>query len=171
MRSHLVLILHSITRIRTLVLVMALVLAIFQVFLIVIGRSIEQSNTFEQMGALIPPFVRQLLGPSFSSFMSFRGMVSLGYFHLAIIGSLVGLAISLATMPTSEVEMGFMDLILSRPVARRWIITRTIILLALGLVLVLAMMMLGTWAGLNFLVPNRGTWPSAALIGSVDLNV
>ena len=79
MRRPLTLLLHSLKRVRILVLAMGLVLAIFQVFLIVIARSVQRSNAFEQIGALIPPFVRELLGPSLAGFMSFGGIVCLGY--------------------------------------------------------------------------------------------
>jgi hypothetical protein len=96
MKDFRVLIAHSFKRVRVMVIVMSLVLAVFQVFLIVIAKSIEESNTFDQISALIPPFIRQMLGPSFSSFMTFRGMVSLGYFHLAIMSSLIGLAVAIA---------------------------------------------------------------------------
>jgi len=58
-----------------------------------------------------------------------------------------------------EIESGFMDLILSRPLARHWIITRSIIL------------MIsspgwcwddddGHWLGLNTLAPKDSVWPS-----------
>jgi ABC-2 type transport system permease protein len=171
MKAILILIAHSFKRVRIMVAVMGLVLALFQVFLIIIARSIQESNAFDQISALIPPFVRQMMGPAFQGFMSFRGMVSLGYFHLAIIGSLTGLAISVATMQASEIETGFMDLILSRPVARRWVITRSIILLVVCLILVLAMMLLGTFVGLAALAPKEVPLPQQELVLSLAGNV
>jgi ABC-2 type transport system permease protein len=171
MKDFRVLIAHSLKRVRTLVLVMSFVLAVFQVFIIVIARTIEESNIFEQMLAIIPPFIRQMMGPSFSSVMTFRGMVSLGYFHLAIMSSLIGLAIAIATMPTSEVEIGFMDLILARPVTRHRIITRTIVILIACEGFVLAMMMAGTWIGLSALAPKRASLPGADLIFSLAANL
>ena len=124
MKGPFILLAHSLRRVRTLVAAMAVLLAVFQVFLIVVAGSFERSGSFEQMGELMPPFVREMLGPAFTSLMSFRGTVCIGYFHLVVMGSLVGLSIALGTMPTSEVETGFMDLILSRPLARHWVITR-----------------------------------------------
>ena len=47
--------------------------------------------------------------------MSFSGIVCLGYFQLAVMGALIAIAVTLATTPASEVETGFMDLILARP--------------------------------------------------------
>jgi ABC-2 type transport system permease protein len=162
---------YSLKRVRALVAAMTVLLAAFQVLLIVVAGSIQNSNSFEQLSELMPPFVRQLLGPSFLSLMSFRGIVCVGYFHLAVMGSLVGLAIALGTMPTSEIEIGFMDLILSRPVARHWIITRSIALMMICTLAVLAMMMLGTWAGLNWLAPQAVECPGPRLILSLALNL
>jgi beta-exotoxin I transport system permease protein len=171
MKGPLVLLAHSFKRVRTIVIAMGVLLVIFQVFLIIVAGSIQRSNTFEQMGALMPPFVRELLGPSFASLMSFGGIVCLGYFHLAVMGSLVALSIAMGTMPTSEIETGFMDLILSRPLARHWIITRSIIVVTVCTISLLAMMIAATWAGLNGLAPKGAAWPSLDLIISLAINL
>jgi ABC-2 type transport system permease protein len=171
MTAPLVLLVYSLRRVRTLVIAMAVVLGMFQVFLIVVAGSIQNAGSFEQMGELMPPFVRELLGPSFPSFMSFAGIVSLGYFHLAVMGSLVGMSIALGTMATSEIETGLMDLILSRPLARHWIVTRSIVLTMICTVALLGMMMTGTWSGLHFLAPADVAWPSGDLIMSLVINL
>jgi ABC-2 type transport system permease protein len=171
MRASVILLAHSLKRVRILVASMGLILVLFQVFVVLIAKSIQGSNAFEQMGALIPPFARDLLGPAMTSFMSFRGIVCMGYFHLAVMSALIALSITLATMPTSEIETGFIDLILARPLARHWIITRTIAVTALSTVAILIMMMLGTWLGLHALVPNNVGWPSRSLIFSMVLNL
>jgi ABC-2 type transport system permease protein len=165
------LLIHSLKRVRTLVLSMGLVLAGFQLILIVVARSIQRGGGFEELSTLLPPWVREMLGPSLASFMSFAGIVSLGYFHLAVIGSLVALSITVSTMPASEIETGFMDLILSRPLARHWIVTRTIIVVVLSILFVLALMMTGTWAGLETLAPKITGRPSAKLILSLATNL
>jgi ABC-2 type transport system permease protein len=162
---------HSLKRVRTLVLVMGVILAAFQFLLILVAGSIQRSNSFDQMSSLIPDFMRNLLGPSFVGLLSFGGIVCAGYFHIAVMGSLVGLIIALATEPASEIETQFMDLILSRPLARHWVITRSIILMMICTAFVLAMMMLGTWSGLYFLAPGEATWPTAKLIRSLALNL
>ncbi|MFY9554989.1 MAG: hypothetical protein WAV47_09790, partial [Blastocatellia bacterium] len=129
MNRPLILLTYSLKRVRTLVAAMALLLAAFQVLLIVVAGSIHRSNSFGQLGDLMPPFFRQMLGPSMIGLMSFSGIVCVGYFHLAVMGSLVGLSIALGTMATSEIEIGFMDLVLARPLARHWIVTRGITLM------------------------------------------
>lgn len=171
MKATLTLLVYSLKRVRTLVIAMAALLAIFQVFLIVVARSIQSSGSFEQLAELMPPFVRQMLGSSFVSLMSFSGIVCAGYFHLAVMGSLIGLAIALGTMPTSDIEIGFMDLILSRPLARHWIITRSIIVMLICTVAVLGMMLIGTWLGLNLLVAPGADRPSSKLILSLAINL
>ncbi len=171
MRSAALLLAYSLKRVRTLVIITGLLLAALQVVLIFVAGSIQSAGGFEQLGALLPPFARELLGPSVASFMSFSGIVCLGYFQLAVMGALIGLAITLATTPASEVESGFMDLILARPLARRWIISRTIVLTTLVLAFLLAVMVGGTWAGLRMFAPRGVQWPSAKLITSLAVNL
>lgn len=171
MRGPLLLVLHSLKRVRMLVVTMGLLLAGFQIVLIIAARSIQSSGGFEQLSAMLPSFARELLGPALASFMSFAGIVCLGYFHLAVMGSLVAISIALATIPAGEVESGFIDLVLSRPLARHWIITRTIIVSMLSLALLLGLMVLGTWIGLKTLAPKSAVWPAAKLIHSLAVNL
>jgi ABC-2 type transport system permease protein len=171
MRSGLILLLHSLKRARALVLVMGLLLAAFQVLLTLVARSLQSSNAFDQLSSLIPDFMRQLMGPTVVGLMSFSGIITVGYFHIAVMGSLVGLSVALATQPTSEVETRFMDLILARPMARHWVITRTIALLIICISFVLMMLMAGTWAGLHFLAPEGVSLPSQKLILSLAINL
>lgn len=165
------LLLHTLKRNRVLVLTTGLLLAAFQVVLIVVARSLHRSGAFAQLGALLPPFVRALFGPSLLSFMSFSGIVCVAYIEVAVIGAVVGISITLATTPVSEIETGFIDLILSRPLARHWIVTRTIAGLTLSVAALILMMMAGAWIGLEALAPRDVTWPSAKLIGSLGLNL
>jgi len=162
---------HSLKRMRTLVLSMGALLGAFQVVLVLVAGSIQRSGGFEQLSALLPPFAREMMGPSMTSFMSFGGIVCLGYFHLVVIAALVGLSIAVATVPASEVETGFIDLVLSRPLARHWIITRSMAAVILSIATVIGLMMLGTWVGLSMLAPPGAEWPSAKLVGSLALNL
>src|SRR6266576_1520480 len=160
----------SLKRARTLLVATGLLLAAFQVLLVLIAGSIHPSK-FEDLAALLPPFVRALLGPAVASVMSFGGIVCLGYFDLAIVAALLALIIALATLPASEVETGFADLILARPLRRHWIITRTIALVLLSILMMLTLMMAGTWAGLATLAPENAQWPSPLMIASLTLNL
>ena|SRR5438552_11164091 len=129
MRGPLVLLALSLKRARTLLMATGILLAAFQVLLVLIASSIAHAGESEQLASLLPPFVRALLGPSVASVMSFSGIVCLGYFDLGIVIALLALTIALATVPASEVETGFAELILARPLRRHWLITRTIALL------------------------------------------
>jgi ABC-2 type transport system permease protein len=161
----------SLKRARALLLAMGLLLAAFQVLLVLIAASVERAGEFEQLARLLPPFARALLGPSLASVMSFSGVVCLGYFDLAIVIALLSLTIALATVPASEIESGFADLMLARALPRHWLITRTIVLLLLAIFMMLALMMAGTWTGLAGFAPPGAQRPSLRMLGSLALNL
>ena len=171
MKAPFLLLVYSMKRMRALVLATGFLLAAFQVLLVFVARSIQDSAGFEQLAALLPPFARELLGPSLTSVLSFGGIVCVGYFHVAVMGSLVAVSLGLAATPASEIETGFIDLVLSRPLRRHWIVSRSILLLLLSIALLLGLMMAGTWAGLEAFAPASAPWPSARLISSLALNL
>jgi ABC-2 type transport system permease protein len=111
------------------------------------------------------------MGPSFVAFLTFKGIVCLGYFHPVVMGALVGISLTLATMPVMEIETGFIDLVLARPVARHWIVTRSILVSLISTVYLLGMMAAGTWIGLADFSAKNDPWPSAGLIGSLAMNL
>jgi ABC-2 type transport system permease protein len=170
MTGALLLLLLSLKRARTLLIATGLLLAAFQVLLVLIASSIHPTK-FDDLAALLPPFVRAILGPAVASVMSFSGIVCLGYFDLAIVVALLALVIALATVPASEVETGFADLILARPLRRHWIITRTIVLVLLSTLMMLALMLAGTWIGLATIAPANAEWPPPRMLGSLALNL
>jgi ABC-2 type transport system permease protein len=171
MKGPLLLIGYSLRRIRALAIAMAVLLGGFQVLLVALANSVHQSKAFAGIGDLLPPFVREFLGPSVTAFLTFGGMVCQGYFHPIVITTVIALTIVISTMPTSEIESGFMDFILSRPIARHWMITRTIVVTAICTAGVVAMMTAGTWAALHAFGPEPGVWPPAALIWSLAINL
>jgi ABC-2 type transport system permease protein len=171
MRVFLILLGHSLKRVRVIVIATGALLTIFQMFIILIANSIQSSNTFQEMGAMMPGFARDLLGPAMAGFLSFKGFVCLDYFHLVVLSALIALAIAVATMPTSEIETGFIDLILSRAVARHLVITRSIVVCVLTISAILGLMMVGTWGGLETLAARDAEWPSRTLIFSLAGNL
>jgi ABC-type transport system involved in multi-copper enzyme maturation permease subunit len=86
-------------------------------------------------------------------------------------GALVSVSVTLATIPVMEIETGFIDLLLAQPVARHWIVTRSILVALISTVYLLAMMAIGTWIGLNDFAAKDAGWPSAGLIGSLAINL
>jgi hypothetical protein len=167
----LALISHSYRRVRFLVLGAATLLAGFQILLCLAAKAAQELNVFGQLSALIPEFLRQLMGPALISLMSFSGIVCLGYFHFAVIGTVIGLGITITTEISAEIETRFVDLILSRPVARHWLVTRSLTLLIAASILLLLAMMLGTSAGLYLLAPAGAFRPTLRLIRSLALNL
>ena len=161
----------SLKRVWMLLCATGLLLAAFQVLRVLIAASVHNAGEFEQIAALLPPFVRAILGPSLTSVMSFNGIVCGGYFDLGIVIALLALTIALATLPASEIETGFADLILARPMPRHWLITRTIALVLFSILLMLLMIMAGTWAGLALFAPPDVPWPPARQTGSLALNL
>src|SRR5262245_31703174 len=128
-RGAMVLVAHSLKRFRGLLLGLGLILAAFQFLLTEVGAYLVRQGAFNQLAALIPDFVRAAAGPSALAFMSFSGIVGLGYFDPVILAALVGLAITIATEPLAEIETRFIDLTLARPLVRADLVTRTLIVL------------------------------------------
>src|SRR5215831_12044826 len=117
------LVLQALRRTRRLLIVACILLAGFQVVLILQANSVQANESFAQMGNLVPDFVREVMG------------------------ALIAVSIALATVPVMEIENGFIDLVLARPLARPWIITRSIIVAFVSTLLLLAAMCAGTEFG------------------------
>ena len=171
MSRFLLLMAHSVRRARTMVLLTGLLLAAFQVMLVFVARFIANSGGFEQLTALLPPFARELMGPYLTSFMSFAGIISAGYIDLGVLGALIAVTVAIGTVPAAEVESGFVDLLLARPLPRHWLITRSILVMLLATLTMLIMMVLGTWLGLEWLAPRTAKWPTPKLILSLAANL
>lgn len=151
----------SLRRTRLLLVATGFLLAGLQAFRVLIAASVHNAGQFEEIGALLPPFVRAIFGPSLASIMTFTGLVSGVYLDTGFIIALLAVAIAVATMPASEIETGFADLILARPMPRHWLITRTIALVLFSTLLLLLMIVAGTWAGLVAFAPPDVPWPTA----------
>lgn len=171
MHGTLTLLRHSLGRLRGLVAAMAVVVALFQVLLVRVAGTLQESAGFGGLATFVPPFVRQMAGEALFTFMSFPGIVCLGYFHPMIIAALCGMAIAAATEPAAEIETRFLDAILVRPVLRRAIITRSVVLLTLLPGLILIAMIAGTAAGLQWLAPPGAQLPDTRLIIALAVNL
>jgi ABC-2 type transport system permease protein len=165
------LVVQLLRRVRRFLLAAGGLLAGFQIVLILQANSIQASNSFAKMGDLVPAFARDILGPSFVAFLTFKGIVCLGYFHPVVMGALVSVSVTIATIPIMEIESGFIDLVLARPVARHWVLTRSILAAMIAILYLLVMMALGTWIGLSSFAAKDAAWPSAALVGLLAINL
>jgi ABC-2 type transport system permease protein len=159
-----VLVRHSLGRLKTVLLVMGAALALFQVLLAMAAAELQRQGTFEQLAALVPPFVRELFGPALVPMMSFSGIMALGYYHVAIVAVLVGLVVAIATEPAADVEAGFADLVLAQAVSRGALMTRSLVLLVICPAIVIAAMTAGTFAGLWWAEPAAASRPPARLV-------
>lgn len=162
---------HSLRRSRALLAVTSVVLVGFQWLLTLAARGLESMNAFRQILAFLPPAVRAMAGSALAPLMSFAGMVTVGYFHVIVIAALIALAIGIGTETAGEIELRFVDLVMSRPLSRAWLPIRTLVVLALAIAVVLAAMAGGTWSGLVLFAPPEARWPSARLIGALAANL
>jgi ABC-2 type transport system permease protein len=160
----------ALKRARALLAATGLLLGAFQVLMVFIASSIKP-EAMDQIADLLPPFVRNFLGPAVASVMSFSGITCIGYFDLVIVIALLALVTALATLPASEIETGVADLILARPLPRHWIITRTLALVVFAITLMLTLMVAGTWIGLVTFASDIDTWPSVTTVASLALNL
>ena len=160
----LVLIRHSLRRVRAALMVLAILLASFQFLLTQVAAYLMRRNGFSQLSDFIPDFIRTAVGPEALAFMSFSGVVSLGYFHPIVMTALVGLTIAIATETTGEIEMRFVDLALARPLGRQALVIRTVVVFAVAAALMLLAMVAGTWTGLSCCVPADADPPSLGVI-------
>jgi ABC-type transport system involved in multi-copper enzyme maturation permease subunit len=167
MRGALTLAAHSLRRTRALILGMGLLFGAFQALAALVAGTFEESQLFTRITALVPPYVRQAMGSSLFTMMSFSGLTALGYVHFAVIGTLVGLAIAVGTEPASEVERGFSDLLMARPVPRSSAITRSVLVLVAAATITNLLMLGGTWAGLALFARNKPEWPHPAMFLSL----
>jgi ABC-type transport system involved in multi-copper enzyme maturation permease subunit len=171
MRRQFLLFRLSFKRVWKLLFVTGCLLAGFQTLRVHIAASVHEAGEFEEIAALLPPAIRAILGPSMTSVMSFNGIVCGGYFDLGNVLALVGLTIALATLPASEIETGFADLMLSRPVPRHWLITRTIALVLVAILLMLFAILAGTWTGLALFAPCDNPGPPARQVAALASNL
>jgi hypothetical protein len=171
MRATWTLAMHSLRRMRVVVLAMGAVLVGFQFVLTQVGVVLDRNQAFGTLASLVPDFLRQVAGPSMLSFMSFSGIVALGFFHPIVMSSLLGLSIAIGTEPAAEIETRFDDLTLTRPVPRAAVIARSVLLLTIVDGTILMAMTLGSWTGLACCTPSTVQRPSIALLRSLAISL
>lgn len=159
---------HSARRWRGFLAAMSSVLVVFQLFMIVAARGIEQSGQFSQLGALMPAFMREWTNMMAASF---QGFVLFGYSHPLVQLFLVATAIAIGTEPAGEIESRFIDLLLSRPLPRSAAVNRTVLMLLLAILGALLSMVAATSLGLRMLAPPTATPPAPRVIVSLAVNL
>jgi ABC-2 type transport system permease protein len=153
------LVVRSLARGRLVFLAVAAILTGFQVMLVVIASALQTARSFTLLSAMMPMGVQQAFGPSVFMLASFAGITTFGYFHPVVVVAVTFLGAYAATEPAGEVEWGLFDLELARPVKRRDVITRSL-LVSLGVTAVIGCVMVaGTFTGLAILAPAGSAWP------------
>jgi len=154
---------RSVARIRGTLLGVTGLVSAFQVALVLQAASYDQ-QMFETLGRMTPAFIQRWLGENIAAFASFGGIIGFGYFHPVVILLTSLVAAFVASDPAADVEAGHVDLLLSRPIARHWLVTRSA-LLSLGCPLILAAaMLISTWTAVALAAPPDVRPPSAVTL-------
>lgn len=161
---------HSLRRSRALVVVLVVILAAFEVLLVIAANTLQESGTFTSFVSAMPPFFRQIFGDSLLVFMSFAGIVCFGYFHPMLVAALVAFVIATATEPVAEIENRFVDVVLARPVPRAAVIARSVLLIVGLPAIAIGTMLVATLLSLRWLAPPD-VGVSAVLIASLAVNL
>jgi ABC-2 type transport system permease protein len=138
-----------------------------QVLVVLVAASQERAQSFDLIAQLAPSFVQRQFGSMFPALLSFGGLVTFGYFHPVVLLTVALFAAFIGTELAADVEGGHVDLLLSRPLARHWLVTRsTLLVLAVPVVLVV-LMMASTRLALGAFAPEAARWPSFRAIGAM----
>ncbi len=132
-----------------------------QISLIAIAGPTAAEGNLERLAQAMPAFVREVLGPAFTSF---AGVATIGYWDPVLVLVIVVFATFVATEPAGDVEAGLVDLMLARPLPRHWLVTRSAVAMAGGTAIVITLMGLATLAGLELFAPPGAAWPTGSLL-------
>ena len=135
----------------------AVILIGFQAALIGSAASVASEGGFRQLANAVPTWIHEGLGPALTSF---GGMTLLGYFDPAIVLLLVQFAIYVGSEPAGDIESGLVDLVLARPLPRFVIVGRSLVLVTVVLVALLACTVSATYVSLWWFAPADAEWPS-----------
>ncbi len=135
------------------------ILAGFQVLLVLVATTFQETRSFELLTGLMPMSVQQSFGPGALMLASFAGMVTFGYFHPIVVLAVIQVGVYAATEPAGEVEWGLFDLELARPVRRSAIVARSLVVALGATTATVVAMAAGTWGGLWVFAPAGAAWP------------
>jgi ABC-2 type transport system permease protein len=160
---------RSFARHRSLIVALAVLLAVFQVVLVVIARNLQREGLYSQLSALMPPFVQEALGGALVA--SFKGTIALGFFHPIVMLSLSCAAIYLASEPAGEVEDGLVDLVMARPVPRFLIVVRSAVVFVAATGSIVAVMFLANRGASRWITPETDAALPSARVAMVAANL
>jgi ABC-2 type transport system permease protein len=149
-------------------LAIALVLCGFQLAIVATASSIASDGNVGGLARLVPGFLQPSLG---LALLSFAGMTTIGYFDAIIVMLVVLVAIHLAAEPAGDVEAGFVDLLLARPLPRAWIVTRSLLVMMVSIVAIVLVMSAALWVGLSWLAPQQASWPEPRIVAKMGAHL
>lgn len=155
---------RSIGRVVGLLAGLAAVLAGLQWILVLVAAQQEQSQSFDLIAKLAPAFVQRQFGSMMPAFLSFGGLITFGYFHPVVVLMVAVFAAFIGSELVADVEGGQVDLLLARPLARHWLVTRSLLLVLLGPVALVVIMMISSRIALGVFAPEGAEWPSTRSI-------
>ena len=159
---------RSLRRIAWLTAALAALLAAFQYALVAVAASYERAGSFAFLSALVPDFAKGHIGAGLTSFAA---MTTTGYFEPMIVMLVAQYAIYVAAEPAAEIEAGLVDTVLARPLPRHRLVSRTLIVMAIGTVALMMAMSAATALGLRLLAPPRARWPEVRILLQLMLNL
>jgi ABC-type transport system involved in multi-copper enzyme maturation permease subunit len=158
------LIVRSVAHTRGVLIGVAALLAAFQVALVFQAASFDEQQAFDVLARMVPGFVQRWMGDTMFTLASFSGVIAFGYFHPVVVLVVSMATAFLASDPAADVEAGYMDLLLARPVARHWIVTRSAVLMVLCPTVLVVLMMISTWTTMALVAPGSASGPSLPTI-------
>jgi ABC-type transport system involved in multi-copper enzyme maturation permease subunit len=145
-------------------------LAGFQVALVLQAASYGDVQ-FARMVEMMPSFLQRSLGSMVSLVASFGGLVTAAFYHPMVVIMMAQVAIFLATEPARDVEQGLVDLLLSRPIPRHWLITRSLIVVLAGTAVAGGVMTATLGLALHAFAPAGATWPATRTVAALALHL
>lgn len=147
------------------------VLMALQVALVLNASAQLEAHTFSRLAEMVPAFLRRTLGDLTLVMLSFQGIVTVGFFHPVFVLLVSMLGIYFGSEPAYDVESGFVDLLLARPLRRHWLITRSLVLILMGACVPPAAMALTMPAALSVMAPADAPWPAAVGVLKMGMNL
>ena len=157
----LTLIARSLRRIAPVCLGMAGVLGFFQIVLVLVAASYEEAGSFDRLATLLPAFASRAFGTAMTSF---GGLTTVSFYETGIILMVSLFAVFVGAEPAGDVEAGFVDMVVARPVPRHWIVTRSLLVMTLATLTLTLTMGACLWIGLLTMAPPQARWPEPRLV-------
>lgn len=152
---------RSFGRVSTAWMASALVLVVFQVAIIAAAVSLERAGNFTNLVNAVPAFVRDMIYPALASF---AGMSVLAYIEPLVVLLLTLFAVYVASEPAGDVESGIVDLVLSRPVPRHWLISRSLLLMTAAVIGFVLVLTATNQISMRLAAPPGAAWPAPRVV-------